>query len=209
MVERNYSIDILKIISACFVVFIHIQFPGTVGGIANCMARFAVPIFFAISGYFCYGASADKIKKRLFYIIKVAVFANLIYFIWNCYCAYVIDNDGIGDYIIENFEYREIARWIFMEEGLFSGHLWYLSSLIIMYMIIYTYIKFYEKSARVSYNIMYIVALIGFMINVIFSVKEIGIGTEDEYFLYRNSLFFGMPMFMMGLGLHEYKKIII
>lgn len=57
---RNKNLDAVKAVAACFVVFIHVGFPGETGQIIKVIARFAVPFFFMISGYFCYYAEKSR-----------------------------------------------------------------------------------------------------------------------------------------------------
>ena len=57
---RNKNLDAVKAAAACFVVFIHVGFPGETGQIIKVIARFAVPFFFMISGYFCYYAEKSR-----------------------------------------------------------------------------------------------------------------------------------------------------
>ena len=51
---RNRTLDMVKAICAYAVVLLHVHFPGNAGIIANVLARFAVPVFFMVSGYFCF-----------------------------------------------------------------------------------------------------------------------------------------------------------
>ena len=51
---RNRTLDMVKAICAYAVVLLHVHFPGSAGIIANVLARFAVPVFFMVSGYFCF-----------------------------------------------------------------------------------------------------------------------------------------------------------
>ena len=48
--HRNETLECCRILAAVFVVFLHVPFPGLLGKTVNCLARFAVPLFFAISG---------------------------------------------------------------------------------------------------------------------------------------------------------------
>lgn len=47
---RNQSMDLAKLIASFFVVFLHVPFPGQIGQIIGCLARFAVPLFFILAG---------------------------------------------------------------------------------------------------------------------------------------------------------------
>ena len=48
----NYCMDFLKGLACIFVVFIHVKFPGDFGQAVQAIARFAVPFFFMVSGYY-------------------------------------------------------------------------------------------------------------------------------------------------------------
>lgn len=63
--QRNQTLECCRILAAVFVVFLHVPFPGTVGKTVNCLARLAVPLFFAISGWFSYGAEGRKLLRRM------------------------------------------------------------------------------------------------------------------------------------------------
>ena len=52
MERRFRSIDCMKGISCLAVVLIHYNFPGDLGIAIKTLSRFAVPVFFAISGFF-------------------------------------------------------------------------------------------------------------------------------------------------------------
>ena len=63
--EKNAYVAELKLLCASFVVFIHVDFPGDLGLVMNYVSRFAVPLFFIISGYYSYHAGVKTITKRL------------------------------------------------------------------------------------------------------------------------------------------------
>ena len=79
---KNNCLNVWKGIAAFFVVFIHCSFPSPVGGMMNGLARWAVPMFFLISGYFSYGKGADTVKRRICRTFGLFVLANGIYFLW-------------------------------------------------------------------------------------------------------------------------------
>jgi hypothetical protein len=47
---HNYTCDSIKAVACIFVILIHSKFPGTMGDICEALARFGVPMFFAIAG---------------------------------------------------------------------------------------------------------------------------------------------------------------
>lgn len=83
-IERSWQFDFLKGISCIFVIFLHCRFPGMVGDIIIYACRFPVPIFFMISGYYCYAKESTRIKRRAFGILKMLLLTELFYGLWNC-----------------------------------------------------------------------------------------------------------------------------
>ena len=54
MKKQNECLNFFKGIACILVVSLHVRFPvEAVDGVIQCIARFAVPLFFMISGYYC------------------------------------------------------------------------------------------------------------------------------------------------------------
>lgn len=95
--ERNYNIELLRVISCILVVCIHVsnvysRAYGEVSGgtylfslITNCFSRVAVPVFFMISGYLLLeeNVSLRKSVHRVLHTLMVLVFWSVLYYIWN------------------------------------------------------------------------------------------------------------------------------
>ena len=63
--KKQYElINALKIIAAFFVVGIHVHFPGDFGRAFVAVARFAVPFFFMVSGFFSYYDDKTILKEK-------------------------------------------------------------------------------------------------------------------------------------------------
>lgn len=63
MINKCFNIE--KAIAAYAIIFIHCLFPSKLGIIFDCIGRFAVPLFFIISGYFCYYNDEYLFKKKM------------------------------------------------------------------------------------------------------------------------------------------------
>lgn len=59
-VQKNDTLELIKLFASYMVVFIHVMFYGTVGEAMNALGRFAVPLFFLISGYYSFQNSTVK-----------------------------------------------------------------------------------------------------------------------------------------------------
>ena len=65
-VQRNQNIDFFKGIACILIVFIHAPFPEFFGDyIIKPIARFAVPFFFMVSGYFLYHSNYTVVSKNM------------------------------------------------------------------------------------------------------------------------------------------------
>ena len=52
--QYNFCLDFIKGVACVFVVFMHCEFPGIMGIVVQAVSRFSVPLFFMVSGYFCF-----------------------------------------------------------------------------------------------------------------------------------------------------------
>ena len=203
--RKNQSLEVLKIIAALFVVSIHIRFPGNVGEVFDCLARFAVPLFFSIAGYYSSGIGCHHIRKRLRRIFLIFVFSNLFYLACKAASLFMTDRSGIVPYLIDIFSVKKIAHTVFTGALPIKDHLWYLYAMLLVYLVFWVYTKFFEGQ-MISYKALYIAGLVGFIFLIAFSVKAAGVGIVLPLSLYRNALFFGLPLFSTGLFLNEYRN---
>lgn len=206
---RNIYVSGLKMLSASFVVFIHVQFPGDFGKTMDCVSRFAVPTFFLISGYYSYQQEVRVLKRRLLKILVLALFSNGIFFLWNCFWKRMILHEDVGEFIKGIFSIKTLSEFIFMGTNPFSAHLWYLSAMIWIYIVYILVIKFWENGKKARYEYIYIIAVCAFMFQIAFGLKAEAIGLEIDYLVYRYFIFFGFPFFSFGLFLHEYGDRIV
>lgn len=193
-----------KMVAAMFVVFIHAPFPGGAGTLATALGRFAVPMFFAITGYFNYGASSRQVSRRLWHIVKLFAGALLVYILWNCWMAGLNSFGAIRDYVIPDLSHLFSFLILHVQPFPRSEHLWYLIALLSVYGVFWLYTKFYEDT-QVSYHGFYIAGFVLFTVYFLFTVVFSIDGVDIPYRSYRNGWFSGIPMFAMGLFLHEYQ----
>lgn len=118
--ERNYSLDLLKIILAFLVVLHHS--PSPIHDIMWPITSCAVPSFFMISGYFLFGKeiSYNRMMKRAIRITKIFCWSLLIFYI----CFWVRHEEPY----IPNL--KDICLLVFVNSVPFGLHLWYLTAYI-------------------------------------------------------------------------------
>lgn len=185
---RNLSIDVLKIILAFFVVFLHMNFlketyPVLSYILVNGLFRIAVPVFLVITGfYFFHIDSAKKLKKWLFRTF-------LLYAIWMLiYVSYWKDNEQVWLTII--FGYH---------------HLWYLIGTFFSGLILY-FLR--NQSSRLLLTLAIFLFLFGYVVQVSGNLHYLNTESDsllNDYLLYRNFLFVCFPFLTIGFLINKHR----
>ena len=92
---RNHCLDVAKGIACVFVVFMHVEFPGRTGVLVQCVSRFCVPLFFMVSGYYCYAGEGHSVSysRKIRRTMKVIAWSSLLYLL----IAYFTGRGGIHE----------------------------------------------------------------------------------------------------------------
>lgn len=185
---RNLSIDVLKIILAFFVVFLHMNFlketyPVLSYILVNGLFRIAVPVFLVITGfYFFHIDSAKKLKKWLFRTF-------LLYAIWMLiYVSYWKDNEQVWLTII--FGYH---------------HLWYLIGTFFSGFLLY-FLR--NQSSRLLLTLAIFLFLFGYVVQVSGNLHYLNTESDsllNDYLLYRNFLFVCFPFLTIGFLINKHR----
>lgn len=200
--ERNQSIELCRLTAAIAVVFIHVALPDPIGGWINCLCRFAVPFFFMVSGYFSFGRDSVWVKGQLVKVLKLNLYAPMLYYAWK----YIEFYRGSGLWAFlgdEVFHQGIFMQWLIQHIGPGAGHLWFLSALVPCYLGLWIYVRFREGEWNTP---LYLVGF--FLMGVYFILATIlpSNGLQIPYEAYRNGWFLGIPLFLLGMFLHEYGK---
>lgn len=185
---RNLLIDVLKIILAFFVVFLHMNFlketyPLLSYILVNGLFRIAVPVFLVITGfYFFHIDNAKKLKKWLFRTF-------LLYAIWMLiYVSYWKDNEQIWLTII--FGYH---------------HLWYLIGTFFSGFLLY-FLR--NQSSRLLLTLAIFLFLFGYVVQVSGNLHYLNTESDsllNDYLLYRNFLFVCFPFLTIGFLINKHR----
>lgn len=199
--RRNNTLDILKLLASYMVVFIHVLFYGKIGVIFDAWARFAVPLFFVVSGFYSYEITLKQIKKRIIHVIQLLVFAVAIYVLWKVLLLLIRqDIQGLTQYFSQYLQIKSLLKLFLFNVPLFTEHLWYLFAILYVYILYYfiTVFKFPKKYTFViSILLLVIHILLGEGLSIISIVVPIAI--------VRNFVLMGIPFFGLGLLVNEYK----
>lgn len=199
---RNLSLECCKLLAACFVVFLHIPFPGTFGALVVCLSRFAVPLFFAVSGWFSYGAPAKKLLLRLRHILLLELAGDILYIAWRCIRECLSGEALLWSLMGQLPDPAQLKLWLLWNVDPFGGHLWYLSATALCYGILWIYTLLRKEK---KYGLLYgagLLLLAGF-----FAMSEFSrfTGIRVDYRVYRSGIFMGFPLFSLGMCLRQHR----
>lgn len=200
--QYNYCLDFIKGVACIFVVFMHCEFPGTLGILTQAISRFCVPLFFMVSGYFCFkpeilakgGAQFNMNKvKHVFHItVNACIF----------YASFMLLL-SLFKHVNWSISIPKLINWvIFNAPGWagVAGQYWFLFALL------YTYV-FYaiiQKLGviRQSYWLMWTLFVV--YIALAQGAHLMGIRSIPNMY-YRNWLVEGFSFFMLGHWIHHFQ----
>lgn len=204
---RYSSFDLLKGISCIAVVLIHYNFNGDLGLAVKAMCRFAVPIFFFISGFFFLSndytiersRTIRKSKHILSLIIKCGIFYMIFCILWSfaaipdfniiTYAHYVITKAGLVKLIITNDPFIYSVLWFIL--ALFYI---YISFLPFNNKKVSKYLPYIALSLLLIYNFFALPHVYRFISNSIL------LGNSQKNIIIHNFyLFRAMPFFLFGM----------
>ena len=196
MKKRRWTcIDILKCLAAIAVVEIHKPLEIQGGDEFLILCRFAVPVFFMITGFFYPETVAKKRELKQFgKIFTITIGANLLYLLWEILLA-VEKRENIKEALLARFEERVPEDFILWNFSPLSPHLWYLQALL--YVLVIAFIVEHLGLRKLAY-LAIPVLLAGSLIKGSYSLFFVG--KEDCHIYYaRNFLYCGLPFFLAGL----------
>jgi surface polysaccharide O-acyltransferase-like enzyme len=210
--HRIYSIDYIKFFAIFAVVVIHV-FPldGFTGYfIIDNAARFAVPFFFAASGYFF----AQKMKHEdapFHYFKNYIIKLFKLYLVWLIfYTSYdvllvLLDGVAVQEKLTSYFEQFTLLNLIYYGKGTSGYQLWFLTALIWSTIVIFIFFKF--KQITVLFLISFGLNLLGLLGQAYTMFIKFPINSS------RDAMFFGLfyttlgVMFALNNQLNSFKKI--
>lgn len=198
MQPRNTSIDSLKFLAAFFVVCIHAPFPGGLGQDVVAVARFAVPVFFMISGfYFGPDGTAANALDQSRKILKILISSNVIFFAFQTLLR-IHAGTTFQHAVSEQVGFRKMANFLVFGESPFGFHLWYLSGIYCVYLV---------QLGVLRWNLKRIVSwCVPFLLLTDLVLGKYSILLFDRTFPYiwvRNFVFVGIPYFTIGTWIRK------
>jgi len=192
---KNTTLELIKVFAAYMVVFIHVPFCGILGSAVTALARFAVPLFFLISGFFSYDVPTGKIKKRIQHIIKLLIISTTLYTLFNIAELVLSGSTAeIVEYFGQYLNIKTLVKLVVFNFPISSGHLWYLFAALYVYIFFYFITKFRVKERIIftfSFCLLFLHILLGEFLSVF--------GIVLPFLVIRNFALMGIPFFGLGL----------
>ena len=218
---HNYTFDRIKALACIFIILIHCKFPGVVGDLCEALARFGVPMFFAIAGYYLVQEgheSVPEIRANMVRKLKktsaVTLSVWLIYTVYSlCYAMTV--GYGVKEWFNEKFNLFELSRLILFNSGKFIydftyafDHLWYLFALIYVYGLVFIFAPILKKGAKPISIILIAFLFFGNFLKLYYPIRPFGISVSVWYVI-RNWLFVGVPYTLLGYWMKQDKVALL
>lgn len=202
---RNRTLDMVKAICAYAVVLLHVHFPGNAGIIANVLARFAVPVFFMVSGYFCFrGDDTEFIRtgKKIRHVLRLMLVAFPVCCLWELIQNH-IDGASQKEWLEALVSGEHIRQFLlYNNSSQVKWHLWFLPALLYCYLLFALAARF--RICKQAY------VLIPALLLIHFGMEEFSTFLFPEKHFrvmqFRNYLFTGFPFFMLGHLIHRHQE---
>lgn len=151
--SKNTCLYFFEALACCLIVFIHCEFPGDFGIFMNASARFGVPLFFAIAGFYLFKQDMTKedVRRRLkTRIIRVSIllcFSFFIYFIVGLLSSVFGKEDiSIVKYLQSIFSWKRIALLLVCNNPLANTVNWFMLAMLFSYIIIFIFPNLFIKN---------------------------------------------------------------
>lgn len=213
MKQRNYSLDVARLVAALVVVVCHTYFLEEGNYVLHQFAarfspRVSVSLFFAISGYY-YIKSINKegiFKKQMKSLLTVYISWTIIYYAASFVVNVVLGDENIGKFLVERVVF-------FFTEGSYS-HFWFFTAMI--YSVIMATIA-NRLGGKKGLFVLTILSLVLFAVgNLGSSYYSIGANIpvlnviygeySQVFFVFRGIFCMGLPYFMIGYWLNAWEE---
>lgn len=208
--ETNYKlIDLLKFICAFLVVGIHTRPLQAVNGVLDKIynydiANYAVPFFYACTGYFLIvkakGDISTRLRQNIRKILRLYLLWSVIYLPLTIYGWFYEGNFSLI-YVIQC-----IRNYLFVGENFYSWHLWYLNGLVFALLLIW-FLSRRNITCKQMLKIGVVFYITGILLNVLHDLQNyfpflITLPIKGYFKLFvttRNGLFESFIFVVMGI----------
>lgn len=216
MTKRWNSLDCLKGLSCLAVVLIHYNFPGNLGLAVKAACRFAVPVFFCVSGFFLapnQEISEVKLLKKLRHILKILLASGLFYAFfavaWN-----VVTNPAWNwkQFSGNTLLAPKIVKFFLTNDPFLYSHLWFMLALVYSYAAILLFCGG-KRQSRLT-GLFAVVLLIAYSCiqefgGLLHIQRSLAIpGTDVRVYLFNLFIFRALPFILFGMVMRRHEAAI-
>jgi surface polysaccharide O-acyltransferase-like enzyme len=199
--RQNDKLDLFKCIAIYCVVLIHAPLPGQVGRAVCALAKFAVPLFFLVSGYFSWGQGSEALGRKFRRTGGMLLWSVLLLSGLGCALA-AREGMAAADYLrgrMSLFFLRELALYQLLPFP-YAWAMWFLAALLLAYGLWWCLTRWMEWRGRgLPYGRLALLAL--GLLAVHLSQGEVralrGLEPLSNHYL-RNAWLEGIPFFALG-----------
>lgn len=190
--RRNNTIDLMRLVCAVFILFIHVPLCGNDSALIIQIGRFAVPFFLLVSGYYVTPESANKQLKS---VLKLTGVTLVLYSVLNSVCS------ALGGYGAFAWFTNAVSLKTLLLFVLFNRAVFFANTVYYLFMLIYLYI-IYGLAAHWGWQ-----RKIQRMILPLLALGLILVWLNLPWFYTGNWLLTGIPFFFGGQWLRQVPDI--
>ena len=210
---RNTTLNVLKAIACIHVVLIHCMFPDPVGTGVKTSGRFAVPLFFCISGYFFSSKTeidSSSILRKLRHVLWLIIGSELFYILFSVLFWGLWDSAKRNTLYLTYFKKGWIEKYFILGQPPVFSHLWFLYALAIIYALCLIFINTRKKlkiaCLTIPISLIGIIFMqefneLGLVRNEVLIPGSAGVILQSSFFFFR-----ALPFFLIGTIIREKKE---
>ena len=208
-------LDLFKGIACLAVVLIHVRFPGSFGGAAAALARFAVPLFFAVAGRYLlpgdgYPCDSRILRRRCLgkarRTLTTALVATGIYTAYS-FAYQLLSGMSLMAWLMDKYAPVEWRDFLLFNSGrvIYDGsyvydHLWFVWALVYVYLICALcgerIVRSSGPGAAILLSLLYVGQALRLWYPLRLPILHISI---TEWYVLRNWLLTGLPFLLLGV----------
>lgn len=210
--NRNYSIDVARMVCALLVIMCHTDLFIDVDYklymlFAQCIPRFTVPFFFCVSGYYYITGlmqGRNTWKKQLFALLKIYGAWTMVYYMASFVINVVLGDEKLGQFLLERVLF-------FFTRGSYS-HFWYFPALIYALLLTTLFYHFWKRRGVLVLTsvsvLLWIISAFGTAyLQVGSHIPVLRILYASQHFEVLRDIFgMGLPCFLIGYWLYCLKE---
>lgn len=200
----NASLNVLKLAAVWAVVVLHAPVPdGRLAELFNCLSRFAVPVFFMASGYFCPDPSAPNalahMRRKTARVFWFMAAGNAVYLLFELALC-VLRSQPLRTWFAANLTRQTLRYFVLYGLSPVGYHLWFLTALLTCFLVVWAFYALDFMRHDAVYALIPVCLLLGLVLGEAATAQEVRFQQVTQ----RNWLTLGLGFFLLGHYLRRY-----